>query len=172
MRCTSLPRLAIVALTVCGCVDLNFEGTTEYRDLTYPEYLDQVGTSGFDPKGAELLSFRHHQTRDGFQMWYQIKIAEEDWIDILKQLDLEDPVPFASKEEGSNKIGIPSSWPEPDPSHPDWWTPPTEFGTEIVKAVSQKEKGKRAIGWYWLYDKPTSTAIGWKWNQQYWHGAE
>jgi hypothetical protein len=165
-RCIRFFYSALLVLCIgssgCGRWDAPIERTA----MSYVDYKKVYGTRDFDPVGAPSISTRVDFQRDGFDCWWKMQISKTDWINLLKQSGLRDPRPFDRR--GKPKNGIPDSWPKPEIEPPKWWVPEDRFGSLTVTSQEQEQPGKRARGWYWLYDEQSSTAIAWNWNRQYW----
>lgn len=150
-----------------GCIDVDTWGQEEHKGLTYKQYCDRFALRDFDPVGASSISCFDNTTRDSYDSWWKIEISREGWLGICKQIGLGQPQPYAPDSSGA--FGVPDTWPEPlYPSAPDWWKPAPGFGSALLTSQEQWKDGKRASGWYWLYDDNSSTAIGWHWNRQIW----
>ncbi len=157
----------LIAILNIGCFGFDTDGITEYQDLTYKEYKNKFATREVDPLGAKSISIRGYFIRDGYDDWWKMKISKEDWLKMIGRMEIGDPQPFQADSQFVKTLGVPNSWPDPDCPAPDWWLPQANFGSLIITKEVQEKEGERALGWYWLYDEPTSTAIGWHWNQQY-----
>ena len=165
MRCDRvLFVLAVICLFGSGC--FHFDGRVEYRDMSYADYKARVATRVFDPVGAASISYLDDFRRDEFDDFWKMQIPKADWIKVLKQLGLKEPRPF--DPGGKTEMGLPHSWPKPSTEPPTWWLPDGRFGSLIATSQEQEQPGKRAKGWYWLYDDRSSTAIAWNWNRQSW----
>ncbi|MDB5387178.1 MAG: hypothetical protein JWM11_2824 [Planctomycetaceae bacterium] len=152
-----------VLIVASGCL-VNSEDD-EHLNLSYSDFRAAFPRE-IDPVGASAISMGGEMGRDSYDSWYKVVIPETAWNEFCKQNYSEDPKPF--KPDGLGGLGVPSSWPEPRRSPPKWWLPPEEFGSQLLVTQQIMKDGRRAKGWYWLYDKSTSTAIGWNWNRQYW----
>lgn len=159
--------IACILATASGCIDLELSGKEEHIGLTYKQYCDRFALRDFNPVGAKSISYLGSTGRDSYDSWWRIEIARPGWLNICKQIGLGKPERYSP--DSNDHFGVPDTWPEPlSPSCPSWWEPAAGFGSALLTSQVQWKSGKRATGWYWLYDDKSSTAIGWHWNRQFW----
>ena len=164
LKCLQVLFLFSIIAGSLGCAP---NVVSEDLELTYEEYCERHAKREFDPIGAKLINSKGYSPRDGYDYWWKLEISKEDWLGIINQIGLGEPRSYFPDSQDGNVFGIPNTWPEADIPFPEWWIPSDDFGTWIITFQEQEKEGKRARGWYWLYDEPSLTAIGWHWNNQY-----
>ncbi|MCH7726864.1 MAG: hypothetical protein IH991_10335 [Planctomycetes bacterium] len=160
----------LVAAFAClaGCFSVpDFGSDDEHKNLSYDQFIAEIGTHGFDPRGASEINCRSFSTRDSYDIWYSMAIPLSNYDELIKRVadGLSEPQTRAVMAT-SNSIELPTKWPKPDSHHPSWWNLPKDGAVKCTRWELQSED--RARGWFWVYDRENQRLWIWEWNHQ-WH---
>lgn len=171
----------VLTLTAAGCAVPSFDGSTESTDLTYAQYVADIGVRTFDPKGASHIDYRCNSTPDSYDCWWRMKIDNSGFGNLLAQMtdNMNDPE-YASYD--AQRVGpprttttynpaIPANWPRHQGRLPGWWQQPNP-GQKMACAhwelqVDNRANDGRSKGWHWRYDTESATLWIWHWNHQH-----
>jgi len=152
------------------------DGEEEAVNLTYDQYVSAVGIAGFDPRGADDISFRSHSTIDSYDVWRKLHLLSAAYDSLLAKMssDMEDPNFVSTKKNSSISVkktasksaDLPSNWPSPEVNPPDWFDQ-GQNGDQVQCTRWDVQLEDRAKGWYWLYDPDSETLQIWEWNRQH-----
>ena len=159
MRHHKFKLAAMTLATIVGCS----KNDTSCVDASYEDYCRRFALRDFDPVGARSITYEATPRRDGYDAWWMLSIAEEDWRQICKQIGLE----IFELDDDRSRVAA-QDWPDVFGTVPSWWTKGDSFGSEFASFFHQDTPGERATGMFFLFDASSEVAIARKWSRQYW----
>ena len=151
----------------------------ELPDMTYRQFVDNVGTQNLDPRGAShIYYYNGQQQRDGkADRWIKMTLPPNSFENLLarqerKFSELKNATDPSNPDGGlkkstSRRPEMPENWPALREDPPLWWSPESAGHNLHCVRWEIQESRQRAKGWYWAYDRNLETLWIWEWNRQH-----